>query len=59
MTKRFESAILEKKKDYDNLYVKKAMIVKSYNDKMKELRAKGLEIQDLIEKAKSGADPGL
>ena len=41
MTKRFETAILDKKKEYDNLYMKKAIIIKSYNEKMKELRIKG------------------
>lgn len=35
------------------------MILKSYNDKIKILKVKGQEIQDLIEKAKTGADRGL
>ena len=35
------------------------MILKSYNEKIKLLKYKGEEIQDLIEKAKTGADKGL
>ena len=59
MSKKYESAVTEKKKEYDQLYMKKAMILRSYNEKIKLLRLKGQEIQDLIEKAKSGADKGL
>jgi len=32
MTKKYESALGEKKKEYDSLYYKKAMILKSYNE---------------------------
>jgi hypothetical protein len=41
--------------------MKKATILKSYNDKVKTLKAKGLEIQELIAKAKAdgSADRGL
>lgn len=52
MTKRYEGAIADKKKEYENLYLRKALIVKSYNEKIKELKHKGLEIQDLIDRAK-------
>lgn len=38
MTKRYESAIGEKKKEYESLYLKKAQILKSYNEKVKTLR---------------------
>lgn len=41
MTKRYESALSEKKKEFDQLYFKKAMILKSYNEKIKQLKAKG------------------
>lgn len=44
MTKKFEGAITEKKKEFDQLYMKKAMILKSYNEKIKMLRIKGQEI---------------
>ena len=41
--------------------MKKATILKSYNEKVKTLKAKGLEIQELIAKAKADgtADRGL
>jgi hypothetical protein len=41
MNKRYETALAEKKKDYDALYLKKAMILKSYNEKIKQLKNKG------------------
>ncbi len=59
MTKRHEALLAEKKKEFDNLYYRKATILKTYNDKIQQLRRKGQEIQDLIEKAKNGADLGL
>ncbi len=59
MTKKYEGALAEKKKEYDQLFYKKAMILKSYNEKIKILKGKGQEIQELIEKAKANADSGL
>lgn len=61
MTKRYEGQITDKKKEYEALYLKKATILKSYNEKVKQLRVKGQEIQELIQKAKAdgGADKGL
>lgn len=59
MSKRYETALTDKKKEFDALYMKKAMILKSYNEKIRQLKNKGQEIQDLIEKAKTGADKGL
>lgn len=41
MTKKYEAAIADKKKEYEQLYYKKAMILKSYNDKIKTLKSKG------------------
>jgi hypothetical protein len=35
MTKKYEKALDEKKKEFDGLYLKKAMILKSYNDKIR------------------------
>jgi len=52
MSKRYEVQIADKKKDYETLYLKKATILKSYNDKVKQLRIKGQEISELIAKAK-------
>jgi hypothetical protein len=38
MTKRYETALNEKKKEYEALYLKKAQILRSYNEKVKSLR---------------------
>ena len=59
MNKKYEVALGDKKKEFDELFKRKAMILRSYNEKIKLLKAKGQEIQDLIEKAKTGADRGL
>lgn len=61
MTKRYEGQIADKKKEYESLYLKKATILKTYNEKVKQLRVKGQEISELIQKAKAdgGADKGL
>ena len=52
MTKRYETAISDKRKEYENLYMRKAQILKSYNEKCRSLRSKGMEISELIAKAK-------
>lgn len=58
--KRYESQLSEKKKEYEQQQYGKARIVHAYNEKITVLRAKGQEIQDLIEKARaSGADSEL
>jgi hypothetical protein len=44
MSKKYETTIQDKKKEYDGLFYKKAMILKSYNEKIKQLKAKGGEI---------------
>ena len=44
MTKRYETTINEKRKEYESLYMRKATIVKSYNEKVKDLKSKVLEI---------------
>jgi len=59
MNKKYESTLAAKKKEFDQLYYKKASILKSYNEKIKALRGKGQEIRDLIEKVKVEADKGI
>lgn len=59
MSKKYETTLADKKKEFDQLYVRKAMILKAYKDKVSQLKDKGHEIQDLIDKAKDGADRGL
>ena len=39
MTKRYETVIVEKRKEYEQLYMRKAQILKSYNEKCRTLRA--------------------
>ena len=48
-------------KRYEQLYMRKAQILKSYNEKCRTLRGKGLEISELIAKAKADGttDRGL
>jgi hypothetical protein len=41
MTKKYESALAERKKEFDQLYYRKAMILKSFNEKIKLLKIKG------------------
>ena len=41
MSKKYETALTDKKKEFDALYMKKAMILKSYNEKIKQLKNKG------------------
>jgi hypothetical protein len=41
LTKRYEVQIADKKKEYDALYLKKAQILKAYNEKIRMLRTKG------------------
>ena len=57
--KKFEAALQEKKKELEQLLQRKALVLRGFNEKVRQLRAKGLEIQELIEKAKAGADKGL
>ena len=44
MSKKYEKSLEDKKKEFDSLYMKKAMILKSYNDKIRQLKYKGQEI---------------
>ena len=59
MAKKYETILHDKKKEFDALYMKKAIILKDYNEKIKHLRQKGEDIKELIERAKSDADRGL
>ena len=59
MTKKYETILTEKKKEFDGLYLKKALILKDYNVKISQLRKKGEDIKELIERARTDADSGL
>ena len=49
----------EKKRDLEQLQMRKGEILAKYNERVVELREKGLQIRDLIERAKTEADDGL
>jgi len=49
----------EKKRDLEQLQARKIEILKKYKERVNELREKGLQIRDLIERAKAEADIGL
>jgi len=49
----------EKKRDLEQLQLRKGEILTRYNERVVELREKGLQIRDLIERAKTEADDGL
>ena len=44
MTKKYEVALGDKKREFDELFKRKAMILRSYNEKIKLLKGKGQEI---------------
>ena len=43
----------------EQLQIRKIEILQKYNDRVKELREKGMQIRDLISRAKAEADVGL
>ena len=47
------------KRDLEQLQMRKGEILAKYNERVIELREKGLQIRDLIERAKTEADDGL
>lgn len=52
-SKKFEKELGEKKKELDLLDSAKSKIVNDYKSKMRILRSKGHEIQELIEKVRA------
>ena len=50
--KKYETQMNEKKKELEHLQYQKAKIVQEYNEKITQLRGKGSEIKELIEKAR-------
>ena len=50
---------LEKKKDLEQLQIRKLEILKKYNERVQELRDRATQIRELIERAKIEADPSL
>lgn len=58
-TRKQEALTAEKKRDLEQLQMRKGEILAKYNERVIELREKGLQIRDLIERAKTEADDGL
>lgn len=50
---------LEKKKDLEQLQIRKLEILKKYNERVSELRDRAIQIKELIDRAKIEADPSL
>ena len=58
-TRKQEALTVEKKRDLEQLQLRKGEILAKYNERVAELREKGLQIRDLITRAMAEADPGL
>ena len=60
-SKKFEGMLADKKKEFQQAEYAKARIVMNYNERITLLRAKGREIQELIERVRvtGGADKDL
>ena len=58
-TRKQEALTVEKKRDLEQLQLRKGEILAKYNERVAELREKGLQIRDLIQRAQAEADPGL
>lgn len=58
-TRKQEMLSMEKKRDLEQLQLRKGEILAKYNERVVELREKGLQIRDLIERAKIEADDNL
>ena len=58
-TRKQEALTVEKKRDLEQLQLRKGEILTKYNERVVELREKGLQIKDLIDRAKTEAEPQL
>lgn len=50
---------IEKKRDLEQLQARKLEVLKRYNERVVEVRDRGMQIKELIERAKTEAEPGL
>lgn len=50
---------IEKKKDLEQLQARKLEVLKRFNERVVEVRERGMQIKELIERAKTEAEPGL
>lgn len=58
-SRKQQALTAEKKRDLEQLQLRKTEILKKYNERVTELREKGLQIRDLIDRAKAEADVEL
>ena len=50
---------IEKKRDLEQLQARKLDVLKRFNERVVEVRERGMQIKELIERAKTEAEPGL
>lgn len=50
---------IEKKRDLEQLQARKLEVLKRFNERVIEVRERGMQIKELIERAKTEAEPGL
>ena len=50
---------MEKKRDLEQLQQRKLEVLRKFNERVLEVRERGLQIKELIERAKTEAEPGL
>jgi len=50
---------IEKKRDLEQLQARKLEVLKRFNERVVEVRERGMQIRELIERAKTEAEPGL
>lgn len=58
-SKKQEQLTMEKKRDLEQLQARKLEVLKKFNERVVEVRERGLQIKELIERAKTEAEPGL
>jgi hypothetical protein len=50
---------IEKKRDLEQLQARKLDVLKRFNERVVEVRERGMQIKELIDRAKTEAEPGL
>ena len=58
-SKKQELLTIEKKKDLEMLQVRKLEVLKRFNERVVEVRERCMQIKELIDRAKTEAEPGL
>lgn len=58
-SKKQELLTIEKKKDLEMLQMRKLEVLKRFNERVVEVRERCMQIKELIDRAKTEAEPGL